>query len=209
MEALIKHLEAFCKYAKMKVNADKCVSLSQIWLPSRVAQDDMNPFWIKGANGYEQVPMEMVSIFLGMPIGFNRYENSKHGQNVLASMLEDARIIGQSKLRITQKMHALKMFVFPRIDYRMMCADLSRSHLEKWDTNIRGMVGEWFGIHGIPKELFQMSWRDGGFSFPSLRDRQNTLVIRTIWESGGISSTSSSTIEVLVGKARMGRSSEA
>jgi hypothetical protein len=28
MEALIKHLEAFCKYAKMKVNADKCVSLS-------------------------------------------------------------------------------------------------------------------------------------------------------------------------------------
>jgi hypothetical protein len=50
MEALIKHLEAFCKYAKMKVNADKCVSLSQIWLPSRVAQDDMNPFWIKGAN---------------------------------------------------------------------------------------------------------------------------------------------------------------
>jgi hypothetical protein len=124
--------------------------------------------------------MEMVSIYLGMPIGFNRYENSKHGQNVLASMLEDARIIGQSKLRITQKMLALKMFVFPRIDYRMMCADLSRSHLEKWDTNIRGMVGEWFGIHGIPKELFQMSWRDGGFSFPSLRDRQNTLVIRTI-----------------------------
>jgi hypothetical protein len=25
-----------------------------------------------------------------------------------------------------------------------------------------------------------MSWKDGGFSFPSLRDRQNTLVIGTI-----------------------------
>jgi hypothetical protein len=142
MEALIRHLEAFCKYAKMKVNADKCVSLSQIWLPAQRAQDDMNPFWIKGAKGYEQVPMEMVSVYLGMPIGFNRYENSKHGQEVLASTLEDARIIGRSKLRITQKMHALKMFVFLRIDYRMMCADLSRTHLDKWDTNIRGMVGE-------------------------------------------------------------------
>jgi hypothetical protein len=95
-------------------------------------------------------------------------------------MLEDARQIGRSKLRMTQKMHALKMFVFPRIDYRIMCVDLSKTHLEKWDSQIRGMVGDWFGIHGIPVELFQMSWRDGGFSFPSLRDRQNTLVIRTL-----------------------------
>jgi hypothetical protein len=126
MEALIKHLEAFCKYAKMKVNADKCVSLSQIWLPTQKAEEDMNPFWIKGEKGYDQVPMEMVSIYLGMPIGFNRYEKTKHGQEVLANMLEDARIIGRSKLRITQKMHALKMFVFPRIDYRMMCPDLGR-----------------------------------------------------------------------------------
>jgi hypothetical protein len=42
------------------------------------------------------------------------------------------------------------------------------------------MVGNWFGIHGIPVENFQMTWRDGRFSFPSLRDRQNTLVIRTL-----------------------------
>jgi hypothetical protein len=68
-------------------------------------------------------------VYLGMPIGFSRYEKSKHTQEVFASMFKDARQIGRSKLRITQKMHALKMFVFPRIDYRMMCADLSRIHL--------------------------------------------------------------------------------
>jgi hypothetical protein len=117
----------------------------------------MNQFWIKGEHGYDQVPMEMVSVYLGMPIGFSRHENTKHGQKVLANMSEDARIIGRSKLRITQKMHALKMFVFPRIDCRMMCADLGRSHLDRWDMNIRGIVGEWSGIHGIPKELFHMS----------------------------------------------------
>jgi hypothetical protein len=137
----------------------------------------MNPFFIRGEVGYDEIPMEMVSIHLGMPIGFNRYENTKHGQEVLSSMMEDACQIGRSKLQITQKMHALKMFVFPRIDYRMMCADLSRSHLDQCDAQIRGMVGEWFGI---PVELFQMSWRDGGFCFPSLCDRQNTLVIRTL-----------------------------
>jgi hypothetical protein len=29
-------------------------------------------------------------------------------------------------------------------------------------------------------EFSNQAWRDGGFSFPSLRDRQNTLVIRTL-----------------------------
>jgi hypothetical protein len=116
-----------------------------------------------------------------MPIGFNRYENSKHSQEALASMLEDSRQIGRSKLRIAQKMHALKIFVFPRIDCRMMCADLSWNRLERWDAQIRGMFGDWFGIHGIPVESFQVSWLDGGFSFQSLRDRQNTLLIRTFF----------------------------
>jgi hypothetical protein len=71
--------------------------------------------------------MEMASIYLRMPIEFNRCENSKHRQEVLSSMLEHARQIGRSKLHITQKTHALKMFVFPRIDYRMTCDDLSRT----------------------------------------------------------------------------------
>jgi hypothetical protein len=62
----------------------------------------------------------------------------------------------------------------------MMCEGLNRSHLERLDAKIPGMVGEWFAIRGIHVELFQMSWRDGGISFPFFRDRQNTLVIRTL-----------------------------
>jgi hypothetical protein len=54
------------------------------------------------------------------------------------------------------------------------------SHWERLDSQIRGLVGEWFGMENIPVELFQMSWRDGGFPFPSLRDRQNTLGVWTV-----------------------------
>jgi hypothetical protein len=42
------------------------------------------------------------------------------------------------------------------------------------------MVGEWFDVRNIPVELFQMSRGAGGFSSPPLRDRQNTLAIRTV-----------------------------
>jgi hypothetical protein len=124
--------------------------------------------------------MEIVSIYLGMPIGFNKFENKKHGQKVLASMMEDVKNIGRSRLKIVQKMHALKTFVFPRIDYRMMCADPTKSHLDAWDAQLRGIVSDWFKMKNIPVEIFQMSWRDGGFSFPSLRERQNTLVTRIV-----------------------------
>jgi hypothetical protein len=48
-----------------------------------------------------------------------------------------------------------------------MCADLSKSHLEQWDSQIRSLVGEWFGIENIPVGLFQMSWSDEGFLLKS------------------------------------------
>jgi hypothetical protein len=163
----------------MKVNAEKCVSISQVWNGAK-ADKDPDPFYIHTEKGAEEIPMEIVSIYLGMPIGFNKFENKKHGQEALASMMEDVKNIGRSRLKIVQKMHALKTFVFPRIDHRMMCADLAKSHLDAWDAQLRGIVSEWFKVKNIPVEIFQMSWRDGGFSFPSLRERQNTLVMSTV-----------------------------
>jgi hypothetical protein len=66
------------------------------------------------------------------------------------------------------------------LDYRMMCADLTKTHLDAWDSQLPGIVSEWFKIKNFPVEIFQMSWRDGGFSFPSSRERQNTLMMRTV-----------------------------
>jgi hypothetical protein len=168
MEIMLNLLAAFCSYAKMKVNSEKCVSISQVWAGKCKADWDPNPFWIHTDLGDEEIPMEIVSIYLGIPIGFNKFENTKHGQEVLASMMEDVRNIGRSRFKLVQKMEALKTFVFPRIDYRMMCADLTKTHLDHWDSQLRGIVSNWFGIKNIPTELFQMSWRNGGFSFPSL-----------------------------------------
>jgi hypothetical protein len=54
------------------------------------------------------------------------------------------------------------------MDHAMMCVDLGPTHFDRWDFKIRGMVGEWLGIHGLPVELSQMFGRNGGFSFPSL-----------------------------------------
>jgi hypothetical protein len=180
IEIMLNLLAAFCSYAKMKLNAEKCVLISQVLSHRGKADTDPEAFYIHTDVGDEGIPMEIVSICLGMPIGFNKFENTKHCQEVLASMMEDVRNIGRSRLKLIQKMHTLNTFVFPRIYYRMMCPDLMKIYLEQWDSQLRIIMSEWFRIQNIPVELLQMSWRDGGFSLPSLRERHNTMVIRTM-----------------------------
>jgi hypothetical protein len=76
MKTLIFLLSQFCAHAKMKVNTDKCVSISEVWNRGK-ADRDPEPFVIHADHGDEEIPMELVSIYIGMPIGFNRFENTK------------------------------------------------------------------------------------------------------------------------------------
>jgi hypothetical protein len=88
--------------------------------------------------------------------------------------------LGKSNLNITQKLEGIKFMESPRIDYRMMCADTTEADLDRFDRWLRGTVQSWLKIRGIPMGLPGMSWRDGGFTLPSLRERQNTMIIRTL-----------------------------
>jgi hypothetical protein len=73
-------LAAFSEYAKVMVNAEKCVWSSQVWSSRSKSEQDPGPFYIHTDLGDKEIPMEIVSIYLGMPIGFNKSENTKHGE---------------------------------------------------------------------------------------------------------------------------------
>jgi hypothetical protein len=77
-------------------------------------------------------------------------------------------------------MHAIKTFELPRIDFRMMCGDITQSDLRGFDRWLRGKISSWLRTPGIIVETFLMSWRDGGFTIPSLEERQYTMLIRTM-----------------------------
>jgi hypothetical protein len=46
------------------------------------------------------------------------------------------------------------------------------------DKNIRGMIQRELKIKEMAIECDHASWRDGGVSYPSLRDRGDVLTIR-------------------------------
>jgi hypothetical protein len=79
-----------------------------------------------------------------MPIGADKEECSQHGKRVIVSMKDHIIKLGKSNLNMAQKMEGVKFMELPRIDYRMMCADLKASDLESSDRWLRGQVNGWF-----------------------------------------------------------------
>jgi hypothetical protein len=62
----------------------------------------------------------------------------------------------------------------------MMNGDIYQSDLREFDSWLRGQIMGWLKIPGIATEVFLMSWRDGGFTLPSLEERHYTMTIRTL-----------------------------
>jgi hypothetical protein len=196
-EAMLVALADFCNYSGMEVNTSKCVSVSITW-EHGIREDHYQPFMMTNgrvpmdensmpdedeiARVYylEPIPIQEASIYLGMPIGADKEECSQYGKGVIVSMKDHVIKPGKSNLNIAQKLEGVEFMELPRIDYRMMCADLNASDLEGFDRWLRGQVHGWLHMRGIPQGVPGMSWRDGGFTLPSSQERQNTMVIRTI-----------------------------
>jgi hypothetical protein len=60
--------------------------------------------------------------------------------------------LGKSNLNLAQKMEGVKFMELPRIDYRMMCADLKQCDLENFDRWLRGQIQSWFHMRGVDDE---------------------------------------------------------
>jgi hypothetical protein len=148
-QAMLDALADFCNYSGMEVNTKKCVSVSITWQGGK-REDFYDPFLMRKGRcpmdgrgmqtieemnkvcTMEEIPVQEASIYSGLPIGFNKEECSLHGALVLESMKENIRGLGKSNLNITQKLEGTNFMELPRIDYRMMCADLKESDLGKF-----------------------------------------------------------------------------
>jgi hypothetical protein len=111
-----------------------------------------------GMDRDEDSPIEDIAIYLGMPMAFGREECMLHGKGVLESTKQNIMELGESSLTIAQNLEGIKFMELPRIDYRIMCADLGT---ETFNISIHGfekpsLVGSWLqefrhvslGCHG-------------------------------------------------------------
>jgi hypothetical protein len=85
-----------------------------------------------------------------------------------------------SPLLTVQKIDATKTFLLPVLDFMLLNGDVGVKQLREMDQNIRGAVDRALKVRGLPVECHHASSRDGGFSYPSLLDRREALLVRSL-----------------------------
>jgi hypothetical protein len=146
-QRMLTALADFCLYSGLDVNTKKCVSVS-ITRNNGIREDFHAPFIMRKGRCptdergmlipeecgrlccEEEIEVNEASIYLGLPTGFNKEECSVHGAKFLEAMKVNITKLGASNSNITQKLEGVKFMELPRIDYRMMCPDLTQKDLE-------------------------------------------------------------------------------
>jgi hypothetical protein len=119
-------------------------------------------------------------MYLGSTIGGSHTERAKPVNVRLATMRDVLLKICNSDLIVVQKPDALRNFVMPMVNFLLYSGESHAGALRKFDQFVHRTVTDWIGGKGIPEPFFHMSWRDGGLGLASLRERQDSLLVRAV-----------------------------
>ena len=176
MRNLLDTTAAFMQKSLMSINPAKCVCASYMINKDR-RRCSIPSMQINGED-IKCLTLAESCRYLGSPLAANAKTRIKANEiHVTETEILLEKVLN-SELAINQKLHAIKTFVIPHLDFRFLNTDMSRSRIKQLNKKIRGSIARMFRIKGLPKVNVHTSWRDGGLSIPSLQDRQDVLCIR-------------------------------
>ena len=168
-ENMINALTTYCNRTSLIIAPKKCISIVE---------------------GYEEVPQlsiagNILSViksgeaikYLGAPITGRK--STKFAQS--DTLIEDARnktkLVFNSQLSLSQKVHAVKSFILPTLDYILTNSSCKVSSLARLDSFIRGMIMKGAETQRIPKEFAHIPSRNGGLGIPNLQMKGDMMKI--------------------------------
>jgi hypothetical protein len=160
----------------MEVNVQKCSTASYLLNEDRLRYSLASN--LKFLNhDIPNLTLNQSLKYLGTAVAARRNVKLKATNAIFDEMKTLVRKIIGSQLSTVQKIDAVKTFVIPHFDFLMLNGEISKVQLNTLDSFIRGELNKMLKLPGLPVECHHMSWRDGGFSIPSLSDRRNVLSI--------------------------------
>jgi hypothetical protein len=178
VQLMLKSLEAFTRWSKMEVNAGKCVTASYLLDGNRHRSSLAEPLRFEG-HEIPNLTLDQSLKYLGSPITARRTVKLQAVQSKILEVEILLEKIMKSPLLTVQKIDAVKTFLIPSLDFMMLTGEIGRKQLTRLDKKIRASMDRELKVRGLPVECHHMSWRDGGLSYPSLKDRQDVLTIRS------------------------------
>jgi hypothetical protein len=178
IESMLRSLTAFVKWAKMTVNARKCVTATYL-LDSNGRRSSLRDNLKFNEQEIPNLTLSQSLKYLGTPVTARKTVKLQAVNQKIAEVEILLEKIMKSALLTVQKIDAVKTFLLPSMDFMMLNGEVGKAQLTKMDQKIRGAINEQLKIRGLPVECHHMSWRDGGLSYPSLVDRSSVLTLRS------------------------------
>jgi hypothetical protein len=178
IQEMLNGLAHFTKWSKMEVNVKKC-STSSYLLDSFGHRCSLTQNLKFQHQDIPNLDIDESMKYLGSAVAARRNVKLKSVQAKFNEARALVQKIIRSPLSTVQKIDAVKTFVIPKFDFSMLNGDVSKVQLEKMDKFIRGQFNTLLKLPGLPRAFHHMSWRDGGFGYPSLIDRYRVLTIRS------------------------------
>jgi hypothetical protein len=178
---MLEILEKYTEWSKMEINVEKCATASYVCDEDKRPTYMDNNFRFRG----EEIPNLTTAEstrYLGAPIPARRTAKLK---TVKFKLDETNILLGKimsSLLLTVQKINAVKTFLRPSIDFRLSNREPGGTQLSTMDKTIRRAINDHTRIKGLPIECHYPSWRDGGASYTSLKDRGDVRAIRAFAE---------------------------
>lgn len=161
----------------MEITELKCAMLSYILKNGRRVQD-AEPVYINHI-AIPSITMLRFAEYLGAPLNRSKVVKLKHSEQLIEEISWKLKQLNESPLRINQKNDAIRRFIIPAFDYSFITSNLKKNKLNQINTLIRNTIRETINAKSIPISFFHTNWKDGGASIPYLRERQQSIQIRT------------------------------
>jgi hypothetical protein len=179
MRLMLRKLEEFARWSRMDVNVKKCATASYLLDKNRHRCSLSENLTLNDAPIPNLTLAESLK-YLGTTVAARRTVKLKSVKTKLTEMRTRLTKIIESPLLIVQKIDAIKTFLLPMLDFMMLNGDVGVGQLRDMDQNIRGAVDRALKAPGLPVECHHASWKDGGLSYPSLLDRREVLLVRSL-----------------------------
>ena len=179
MHRLLNTCERFCEYSKMKLAPHKSISLGYLFIDRRRCGLSNN-FSVNN----EPIPiadLEDTVRYLGAPIAARKVVKLKFASKLIANFKTKIKKITDSSLLIVQKLHAIKTFIMPTLDFAMLNGQLKCKDLDDLDHFVGNEINKLIG-GSLPNSIKHSSWRDGGLSIPCLKEKAEIAKLKSlIW----------------------------
>ena len=166
---MITSLERYCNMTSLNIAPSKCLAMVEGF--SETPDIKINDIPIPVTTTNDTIK------YLGAPISGNKASKISFSKNKIHMVKDKIKMIFKSPLTLSQKIHAVRTYALPQIDYLLSNAVTACKDMQEIDSLIRGKIMESSKCSRIPKEYSHISAKSGGLGIPSMEDRSNKLKI--------------------------------